>query len=324
MTIGYVGLVFTAARQFGRQLKEEEKTRHEIIQQSRQRFLTEKTTLEERKKSLSDEAFKIFTLYEMTKEITKQVSADEAFEIFKRHLSQHVIFKNCQFLEPLSSGLKDIAADNFIFTLQDKRGKIGYLAIEGLDDNDQEKVVILGHQFALALRRVNLYREIEKIAITDSLTEVHTRRHFMERLQEELSRSKARKIKMSVLMIDVDHFKSFNDQYGHLTGDQILRKMAQILKENIREIDIAGRYGGEEFCVLLPDTDREGAKYAAERIRQATEKSEIEAYDNTVKATVSIGLATFPKDGQSVDELIEKADQALYQAKQTGRNRVWA
>ena len=322
MTIGYVGLVLSAAGQFGRQLKEEEKTRHEILKQSLERFVTEKSTLEEKKKDLADEAFKIFTLYEMTKEITRQVSEEEAFEIFKRHLSQHVILKDCRFLEPLSTDVKGMSADHFIFTLQDKRGKIGFLAIEGLDENDQEKVVILGHQFALALRRVNLYREIEKIAITDSLTDVHTRRHLMERLQEELSRSKARKIKMSVLMIDVDHFKSFNDQYGHLTGDQILRKMAQILKENIREIDIAGRFGGEEFCVLLPDTDRDGAQYAAERIRQATEKTAIEAYDNTVKATVSIGLATFPKDGQNIDELIEKADQALYQAKQSGRNRV--
>ena len=109
-----------------------------------------------------------------------------------------------------------------------------------------------------------------------------------------------------------------------VTGDQILRKIAQILKENIREIDIAARYGGEEFCVLLPDTDLEGAQYAAERIRQATEKTVIEVYDNKVQATVSVGLATFSKNGETLEELLERADQALYKAKEEGRNRVWA
>ena len=319
-TISYVSLVIYATNQFYHRLKRDDKSRRESLEESLREFLEDKRGLEDKKKSLADEAFKIFTLYEMTKEITKQVSEEEAFEIFKRHLANHVKFQDCQFLPktPPSSKTDEV----FIFTLQDKRGEMGYLAVEGVHEENQEKVVILGHQFALALRRVNLYRELEKIAITDSLTEVRTRRHWMERLTEEIKRSKARKIKMSILMMDVDHFKTFNDQYGHLTGDQILRKIAKILKENLREIDIAGRYGGEEFCVLLPDTDFEGAQYAAERIRQAIEKSVIEAYDNVVRATVSIGLATFPKDGQNVELLIEKADQALYQAKQTGRNRV--
>ena len=317
-TISYVSLVIYAANQFYRRLEQDDKNHRESLEESLREFLEDKRGLEDKKKSLADEAFKILTLYEMTRDITKQVSEDEAFAIFKRHLAAHVNFENCQFLKNPPENIPEV----FVFTLQDKRGQMGYLALEGIDDKDQEKIIILGHQFALALRRVNLYRELEKIAITDSLTEVRTRRHWMERLTEEIKRSRAQKIKMSILMMDVDHFKTFNDQYGHLTGDQILRKIAKILKENLREIDIAGRYGGEEFCVLLPDTDFEGAQYAAERIRQAIEKSVIEAYDNTVKATVSIGLATFPKDGQTLEELIEKADQSLYQAKQTGRNRV--
>ena len=125
-------------------------------------------------------------------------------------------------------------------------------------------------------------------------------------------------------MIDVDFFKTFNDKYGHLVGDQILREIGTIIKANIREIDIAGRYGGEEFCVVLPDTDVPGAQLAAERIRKSTEETEIKAYDTTVKVTISIGMATFPADGHLMDELIDKADWALYRAKKLGRNKICA
>jgi len=280
--------------------------------------------LNEEREALQNEALEIFTLYEITKEITKSFNEKEAFEIFKTKLREHVPFKKCRFLTSISNEVKDLRKRNdyFVFTLQSKRMKIGYLAIEGVTEEDKEKVMILGHQFALALRRVRLYQEIEQIAITDSLTEVHTRRHTNERFMEELKRSKARNIKMSFLMIDVDHFKKFNDQYGHITGDQILRGIGVLISENIREIDIAGRYGGEEFCVILPDTDRQGAHYAAERIRQASQKASIKAYDATVKVTVSIGTSTFPDDGKKMDELIDKADWALYRSKKYGRNTV--
>ena len=123
-------------------------------------------------------------------------------------------------------------------------------------------------------------------------------------------------------MIDVDHFKNFNDQYGHITGDQILREIGALIRENIREIDIAGRYGGEEFCVILPDTDQQGAQFAAERIRHAAQLADIKAYDATVKITLSICTSTFPDDGKKVDELIDKSDWALYRAKKQGRNAV--
>lgn len=308
--------------------EEEKKTFQDVLineeelkncQNKSERLIDEKITLEE-------ESIKIFTLYEITKEITKTLNEEEAFEVFKSTLSQHVSFESCNLLHPLSQDIKLYKKDEdyFVFTLQGKRRKIGFLVIKGLKEDDKEKVMILGHQFALALRRVKLYEEIERIAITDSLTGFYTRRYTLERLDEEVNRSRMRKIKMSFLMIDVDHFKNFNDQYGHLTGDQILREIAKIIHESIREIDVAGRLGGEEFCVLLPDTDSEGAHYAAERIRQAAEKKMIKAYDATVQATVSIGVATFPKDGNSPSILMDRADWALYRAKKLGRNRVCA
>ena len=125
-------------------------------------------------------------------------------------------------------------------------------------------------------------------------------------------------------MIDVDRCKNFNDQYGHLTGDRILREISRIIKAGTREIDFVGRYGGEEFCVVLPDTDSEAARLVAERIRIAAEKTAIQAYDHTVHVTISIGMATSPPDGKMAEELIDKADWALYRAKAQGRNCVCA
>jgi diguanylate cyclase (GGDEF)-like protein len=160
------------------------------------------------------------------------------------------------------------------------------------------------------------------MALTDSLTDVYTRRYLFERFEEELRRAENRKSQLSLLMVDVDFFKKFNDQHGHITGDQILRKISAIIKENVREIDIVGRYGGEEFAVVLPDTDSAGASFVAERIRSATERAIIKVYDTTVKATISIGIALYPNHGQSPVSLIDNADQALYSAKTLGRNRI--
>ena len=289
-----------------------------------QKLLKQQMVLYDEKMDLESEALKIFTLYEMTEAITKSPTEDAAFAILKEKLSEHVIYKNCYFLDPLSDEINKYRKidDFYVFVLRDKKSKTGYLAIEGLSETDKEKVMILGHQFALSLRRVKIYKEIEKIAITDSLTGVHTRRYALERFQEEIRRSQAHKIKMSFLMIDVDYFKKFNDKYGHLTGDRVLRAVGKIIRNNIREIDIAGRYGGEEFCVVLPDTDSEGAKYAAERIRSAAYVAVVQAYDAKLKVTVSIGVSTYPKDGKTYNDLIDKADIALYQAKKEGRNKV--
>ena len=320
----YVGLVICYARSIGLQVEGTYDKQLADTNQSYQKIISKKQNLYQAKMKLEEESLRIFTLYEITKEITKSLSEEEAFEFFKDKLREHVAFKECFFLEPLSNEENAFRKleDYFVFTLQGKSEKIGYLIVQGVLEEDQEKVMILGHQFALALRRVQLYEQIEKIAITDSLTEVYTRRYIMDRFQEEIKRSMHRKIKMSFLMVDVDFFKAFNDKYGHLSGDQILKEIAGIIKENIREIDIAGRYGGEEFCIILPDTDGEGAQFVAERIRQAAEKKEIKAYDTTVKATLSIGATTFPEDGKDAPELIDKADWALYRAKKLGRNRV--
>lgn len=265
-----------------------------------------------------------FTLYDMMQEISKHLTDAEALLAFKSKLRENIFFEDCRLLDPLSAELKTLQAANEwqVYPLRAKNRHLGFLVVKGVADKDQEKVTILAHQFALALQRIRLYEEVERLAMTDSLTEIHTRRYVLQRLEEELLRAKARQAVLSLLMIDVDHFKAINDHYGHLTGDFVLKEVGRLIRENIREIDICGRYGGEEFCVVLPDTNEEGAPFAAERIRLAIEKQKIQAYDALLQVTVSIGCSTFPLDGKDLTDLVDRADWALYKAKKGGRNRV--
>lgn len=285
-----------------------------------------KDALYVKRMQLEEDAFQIFTLYEMTREITKSLSEDEAFQVFKQKLARHVSFQECSFEDTLlEKGSKERdGSDVFTFHLRGKDQVGGYLVLTGVKVEDRDKVRILGHQFAMALRRVRLYQKVGKLAITDGLTGVYTRRYVMDRLEEEMARCQLRGLKMSFLMMDVDHFKSLNDRYGHLTGDQALRKIGLFIRENIREIDIPGRYGGEEFCVILPETNLDGAFYAAERIRKAVEEGVINAYDEKLKVTLSLGIATYPEHGQTIPEIMDKADWALYRSKKRGRNKVSA
>jgi len=123
-------------------------------------------------------------------------------------------------------------------------------------------------------------------------------------------------------MIDIDYFKDYNDRYGHIVGDAILRELSKSIQEAIRQIDLMGRYGGEEFSIILSETDKGAAQFAAERIRQAIEDRRIRVYDEELKITVSIGISAFPQDGKEIKTLIDRADSALYRAKEAGRNRI--
>lgn len=198
------------------------------------------------------------------------------------------------------------------------------LAVAGLPPADFEKFLVLAEQTALELEKARLYEQVTELAIIDGLTDVFVRRHFMERFAEELVRSERMGFPLSLLLLDIDHFKRHNDEMGHLVGDAVLKEVARLLKRSIREIDLVGRYGGEEFAVLLPDTPREGALQVAERIRAAVDTHVFKAYDESVHVTVSIGVAGFPKDAKTGQGLIDEADRALYGAKEKGRNRVCA
>jgi diguanylate cyclase (GGDEF)-like protein len=163
--------------------------------------------------------------------------------------------------------------------------------------------------------------QLENLAITDGLTEVYNHRHFMDRIHEGFEAAKKESIPISLLMVDIDHFKAFNDNHGHMTGDLVLRDVAQILKSNSRQADIVARYGGEEFAVILPETDSSQAEKVAESIRTAVESYRFSNGNEALRVTVSIGIGA--KDGgiDSADQLISFADKSLYLAKSAGRNR---
>jgi len=200
----------------------------------------------------------------------------------------------------------------------------GIFAIEEPLHDDISRFIILGNQFSIVLERIRLYELVQELAITDGLTGVFVRRYFIERLGEEINRARHFGAKLSFMMIDIDHFKKCNDRYGHLVGDAVLREISAVMKKNLREIDIMGRYGGEEFVVILPETEKSLALIAAQRLRKAVETCRVRAYDEDIGATISIGVASFPDDADDMSQLIDKADRALYKAKESGRNRVIA
>jgi len=164
---------------------------------------------------------------------------------------------------------------------------------------------------------------MEKLATTDPLTELPNVRYFRRRLEQELLRGRRYLMPLALIMLDIDHFKSINDTYGHPQGDVVLKEMAAILQEVLRKVDVPARYGGEEFVVALPQTTFEGAAQAAERLRVRVEKHRFPGMPEKTGVTISLGVASYPGHMEkSVQQLIDEADQALYKAKNGGRNRV--
>jgi diguanylate cyclase (GGDEF)-like protein len=192
--------------------------------------------------------------------------------------------------------------------------------------SSQDRMVLeaIGHQVGLALENMRLYEQVRSLATTDDLTGFRTRRYFMERLEQEYRRATRYDQPFAVILLDLDHFKAINDRSGHLMGDSLLRQVAQRLAAHARESDLLGRFGGEEFIVLLPETGRVEALQIAERLRQALDGEGFSADDGTppMRVTASFGVAAYPDDAQSVEELISCADAALYRAKAMGRNVV--
>ena len=181
-------------------------------------------------------------------------------------------------------------------------------------------------QAAVALENVRIRQAMHTLAATDGLTGLWNHRKMHELLREEMRRSSRYHRALSVLMLDVDSFKTFNDTYGHPQGDQLLRNIAAILRAGVRTVDFVGRYGGEEFLVLLPETTKDDACRMAERIRSAVEAGAVLVIEGkAVRRTVSVGVASYPEDALGSAEIVQRADEALYRAKRAGKNCViWA
>ncbi|MDH3514364.1 MAG: GGDEF domain-containing protein, partial [Gammaproteobacteria bacterium] len=190
-------------------------------------------------------------------------------------------------------------------------------------DTHDEIGRLAGEFNAMAERLMQHQHKLEDLSARDGLTGLYNRRELERRLHEETQRARRYHRSLSVMMLDVDHFKVVNDNYGHQAGDEVLITVTDLIQLHVRPVDVVCRYGGEELAVILPETDAEGAHTVAERIRATVEESiTTTPQGDMVRVTVSIGLATFPRDGDTAAGLVHSADSALYVAKQEGRNLV--
>jgi diguanylate cyclase (GGDEF)-like protein len=190
-------------------------------------------------------------------------------------------------------------------------------------ETDLRYLSLLAHQTVAQVENIRLCETLGSLAVTDALTGVFNHRYFQEQITVEIMRAERYKHPLSLLILDVDYFKTYNDQFGHLEGDRVLKHIAWVIKENVRQVDIICRYGGDEFVVILPYTDVKGAAAAAEKIRKSVGSLELVSKDvrKKVHLSVSGGLTTF-RAGMKKDELVSHADQALYKAKEAGKNMI--
>jgi diguanylate cyclase (GGDEF)-like protein len=211
--------------------------------------------------------------------------------------------------------------------MRHQQKRIGALVLgsaqeEAFSSHQARVISILCNQAAVSLENSAIIHKMEELAITDGLTGLYNHRYFQDAFQQELERAERQNQKLTLLIMDIDHFKGFNDSFGHPAGDFILKSLAVLLKKNARKIDVLARYGGEEFAALLPAIDKKNARRTAERWRKNVQRTTFKSSGQSFAITLSIGFATYDEDGKSKMELIQKADRGLYDAKENGRNQV--
>jgi diguanylate cyclase (GGDEF)-like protein len=262
-----------------------------------------------------------YTTFKFGEDIIGQAVAKE-LSIYIPDINQDQQFFLCE------KGIKS-GAFLVIPLLIGKNRPIGAISIyrkrtNSFSKNELSLLKKIGQVIARVLDKILLFQHTKELSITDELTGLYNRRYFNQRYEREVLRAKRYKRPLTVLMVDIDFFKSYNDINGHLLGDEALKKVALSLESNLRKADIVARYGGEEFVILLPEIDKANAGQVAEKLRRDIEGKSFprEQYLPNKNLTISIGFATFPEDSTHGQELLELADQALYQAKTEGRNRV--
>jgi len=220
---------------------------------------------------------------------------------------------------------KDRTRSGIFVPLKFKGKAVGVLSAQSYQtytytDEDEHILDLLASQAVIAIENARLFAELQELATHDSLTGVFNRRHFFKLASNEIERANRYHQNLSVILFDIDHFKSVNDTYGHPKGDSVLQSIAQRCRTNLRDVDIIGRYGGEEFIILMPSTDMTNAAIAAERLRWGVLQENIDTGNGPL--TISLGVAAYDENCKDIDDLLARADKALYSAKNSGRNRV--
>ncbi|MCK4597781.1 diguanylate cyclase, partial [bacterium] len=194
-------------------------------------------------------------------------------------------------------------------------------APKGYTSRERRLLETLAENVAIAIHNAQLFKQREREAIRDGLTRLYNHRYLQEQLTQEEGRARRYSRLFSLIILDIDHFKIYNDAFGHPAGDKLLVDVAKLLRDSVRQVDFVARYGGEEFAVVLPECDRDGAVLVAERVRKSVEEFP-NPHQEDYNLTISAGVASFPTDGENKEEVINRADEALYRAKREGRNRV--
>ena len=192
-------------------------------------------------------------------------------------------------------------------------------------DDEARLVTLLLEPAAAAVDAALLVRRSEELSVTDDLTRLYNSRYLNAALRREVERSRRYRASLSVIFLDLDGFKGVNDRHGHMWGSRTLVEVGAVLRETVRAIDVVARFGGDEFTVILPQTDRRGAQVIAERLRERISAARyLQAYGIDVHVTASLGIATYPEDGLTGEDLLACADRAMYRAKEAGKDRVAA
>lgn len=260
----------------------------------------------------------IFGLFPELPEAWFRRKADSVFSLqnsaFTTWEQRPYLFKFKSY-RPITSLAEYMYQNSTIIPLKNTRGEVNHICI------------ILYDVTEAAVNRIQIQEANEQLRLisrTDGLTGLLNRKTWEQELEQEFLRYKRHKHTCSLMIFDIDHFKRVNDGFGHPAGDEVIRQTAQILTETIREIDVSGRYGGEEYVVILPDTDSQGAMILAERVRKKIEENRIHYEGNDIDYTISIGIAELTDDIPNRTHWIDRADQCLYKAKESGRNNCQA
>ena len=243
----------------------------------------------------------------------------------------------CRFRDTLEARAKGVIDCPILSTLKvstflchhfaDRKGNRGFFLVSRslpppLTQGDLKFIDTLTGTVLTIIENYLLYSKLSQLAVTDGLTGLYNHRHFQGLLKHELARASRYAYPVGLLLLDIDHFKIFNDTYGHQVGDEVLKAVANTINRNVRSTDAVARYGGEEMTIILPHTTLDSAGYVAEKIRSAIENLKLQVEGKVVKITVSIGVAAFPDSAGEQSQLIQEADSALYKAKENGRNQV--